>query len=130
MTDAPLNFQVLQEISRVFKALCDPVRLQILQELKSGEKSVSELIKCLELPQSTLSKQLKTLCEAQLLQRKPQGNMVYYSISDPMVYELCETVCQKIEKRLGEQIKIYSSLAALSSKKQKRLQQAISRGKK
>ncbi len=120
MKQHPLNLAVLQEIARIFKALCDPVRLQILQELKNGERNVSELGKTLKIPQSTLSKQLKTLCEAQLLWRTPQGNQVYYSISDPMVYELCETVCQKIEKHLGEQLEIYSSLSALSLKKQRR----------
>lgn len=104
-----LNPPALAGISRIFKALCEPIRLQILQELQDSEKSVSELCEAIGTSQPNLSKHLKTLTDAHFLQRRQEGNSVYYSIADPMVYELCEIVCRRLEKKLSEQIQAYAT---------------------
>lgn len=47
----------------VFKALCDPNRLMILDLLKSGEKCACNLLEEMDISQSTLSHHMKLLCD-------------------------------------------------------------------
>ena len=53
-----------QEHAKVFKAFCDPKRLAILEELRSGEKCACKLLEPLDLTQSGLSYHMKILCES------------------------------------------------------------------
>jgi len=61
MTDSPLDF--------AFAALADPTRRAILARLSRGEASVSELMKPFALSQPTISKHLKVLEQAGLIER-------------------------------------------------------------
>ena len=53
-----------QENAKVFKALCDPKRLAILEQLRSGEKCACVLQGPLDLTQSGLSYHMKILCDS------------------------------------------------------------------
>ncbi|MCP5468644.1 MAG: winged helix-turn-helix transcriptional regulator [Deltaproteobacteria bacterium] len=108
MRKEKLNPAALEDVARIFKAMCESVRLHILQELQEGEKSVSQLIELIPTSQPNLSKHLKILTEANLLDRRQEGNSVYYSIADSMVYEICDTVCRGIEDRLSRQLAAYN----------------------
>lgn len=50
--------------AKVFKAFCDVNRLQILEQLRSGEKCACILLENLNISQSTLSYHMKILCES------------------------------------------------------------------
>ncbi len=63
----------------VFKALTDATRQNILQLCLLQELSVSELVACLQLPQSTVSRHLKKLRQANLISDRRDGTMVLYS---------------------------------------------------
>ncbi|MCU0551364.1 MAG: ArsR family transcriptional regulator [Leptolyngbya sp. Prado105] len=41
--------------------------------------------------------------QAGMVTRYPEGINVYYQISDPMIFELCERVCDRLAIRLQEQ---------------------------
>ena len=56
-------------LDKVFSALADPTRRQILARLASGEATVSELMKPFELSQPTISKHLKVLEDAGFIER-------------------------------------------------------------
>ncbi len=62
----------------IFKALSDEVRLRILRAVFSAELSVAELVGVLGLPQSTVSRHLKPLREAGLVDSRREGTSVYY----------------------------------------------------
>lgn len=117
MKEALLTPQALEGVSRIFKALCEPLRLRILQELHDTEKSVSQLGAVIETSQPNLSKHLKILTDAQILRRRQAGTLVYYSISDPMVHELCETVCRGLQKQLDKQMRYYAPRSAPARKR-------------
>ena len=87
-----------------FRAMGEPLRLRILQALESGEASVSALTELIGSTQPNVSKHLKVLHDAGLLRRRQQGNVAFYSISDPMVFELCEMVCSRLRDRLEAQV--------------------------
>jgi DNA-binding transcriptional ArsR family regulator len=86
----------LARVARMFKAFAEPTRLAIVQELKCGELAVSEIVDRLTTSQANISKQLGLLHDAGLLSRRKQGNQVLYGIADPMVFELCRIVCEKL----------------------------------
>lgn len=62
----------------VFRALSDEVRLRILRALLSAELSVAELVDVLDLPQSTVSRHLKPLRDARLVETRREGTSIYY----------------------------------------------------
>ena len=53
-----------EERARVFKALCDERRLQILELLRGGEKCACILTDTLGMPQSSLSYHMRILCDS------------------------------------------------------------------
>ncbi len=65
-------------LAALFKALGDPLRLQIVRLLKGDSLSVSELCQVFELRQSALSHHLKILVEAELLVRRREGTAIFY----------------------------------------------------
>jgi DNA-binding transcriptional ArsR family regulator len=91
--------QALERIASFFKVFAEPTRLAILQMLRQGPASVNDIVAALSTSQANISKQLKTLYEADLLSRDQRGTQVFYSISEPLVFDLCELVCSKLNRR-------------------------------
>ncbi len=71
-----------QENAKVFKALCDPKRLAILEQLRSGEKCACVLQEPMDLTQSGLSYHMKILCESGLVASRQEGKWTHYRL-DP-----------------------------------------------
>ena len=67
--------------ARIFKALCDPRRLQILELLRGGEKCACILTDALGMPQSSLSYHLKILCDSGIVAGREEGKWTHYRIS-------------------------------------------------
>ena len=116
--------EFLAPVAEYFKVLSEISRLQIVSCLKSGAMNVSEIGAATGLGQANLSKHLKVLTQAGILSRKPQGVSVYYEISDPLIFELCELVCDhavprfqrdRIYERMQEQAKQFKKLNSFSS---------------
>lgn len=66
-----------------FRALSDPLRLQILEALRDRELCVCDLCDRLDAPQSKLSFHLKVLKDAQLVCPRQDGRWVYYCLNVP-----------------------------------------------
>jgi ArsR family transcriptional regulator len=64
-----------------FHALSDPLRLQVIELLRSQELCVCELCDRLGTSQSKLSFHLKTLKESGLLRSRQEGRWIYYSLN-------------------------------------------------
>ena len=71
-----------QEQAKVFKALCDPKRLAILEQLRGGEKCACVLQEPLNLTQSGLSYHMKILCDSGIVVSRQEGKWTYYRLSD------------------------------------------------
>jgi DNA-binding transcriptional ArsR family regulator len=91
-----LRSDQLERVAAMFRAFAEPTRLAILQELKSGELSVSAIVERLDSSQANISKQLKLLHEAGLVTRRKRSTQVLYAISGPMVFKVCSLVCDKL----------------------------------
>lgn len=78
--------------ARIFKALSDPARLEILEILRNGERCVCEIIPALGLPQPIVSKHLAILRRVGLVKVKVQGNRRIYSVTDPFIYKIIDSI--------------------------------------
>jgi DNA-binding transcriptional ArsR family regulator len=63
----------VQSLDEVFGALADPTRRAILQRLSQGEATVMELAKPFQMSQPAVSRHLKVLERAQLIERRVDG---------------------------------------------------------
>ena len=99
-----LTREALELVAARFRAMGEPLRLCILQELEGGERSVSALADRVASTQPNVSKHLKVLQDASLVRRRQQGTTVYYSIADAMVSELCDMICSRLRDRLEAQV--------------------------
>ena len=95
----PLDDAQIDAVATLFAILSEPSRLRILQVLKQGPRSVTDLVERSALKQANVSKQLGLLLSAGLIARKQDGNHAIYSIAMPLVVELCELVCDGIARQ-------------------------------
>ena len=70
-----------QDHAKVFKALCDPKRLAILEQLRGGEKCACVLQEPLDLTQSGLSYHMKILCDSGIVASRQEGKWTHYRLS-------------------------------------------------
>ena len=110
MSETSSTAEFLTPVAEYFKVLSEISRLQIISCLRSRTMNVSEIGAATGLGQANLSKHLKLLTQAGILSRKPQGVSVYYEIKDPLTFELCELVCDRIYQRMQEQAKQFKKL--------------------
>lgn len=99
MADEFLNesySHVIERAADVFGLLSTPVRLRIVLELCSGEKSVRELLVGLQVGQPNVSQHLTMMYRAGLVSRRKQGAQVYYRIANESVVSVCKAVCAQV----------------------------------
>ena len=98
-----LSPEAVTLVAARFRTLGEPIRILILQALQKSPRNVTDLVAAV--PGSTqpnISKHLRILQDAGLVGRRQDGNNVYYSISDPTVFDLCDAVCGSISTRLTQ----------------------------
>jgi len=78
------------QLSRLFKALTHPARLQILNLLRDGEQCVCHMEAHLSYRQAYISQHLAVLREAGLIEDRRDGWNVYYRVTEPGVYEVMD----------------------------------------
>lgn len=87
--------------AELFKALSHPARIRMLELLRAGEKTVSELQTALDMEASSVSQQLAVLRGRQLVETRKEGTSVYYRVSDPRVFDLLDTARAMFEQHLA-----------------------------
>jgi len=102
--------EAIHGVAERFRILSEPIRLHILQALRDGELTVTDLTRELEISQPNASKHLKMLQEAGILRRDQRGNSVFYEIADDSIFELCEVVCGSLEARFREKAEIFAAV--------------------
>jgi len=95
----PLSDELVHLIAERFRVLSDPTRIKLLDRLRTGEASGSELTQLVGTTQQNVSKHLRELQRAGVVARRKQGNFAYYRVADEGVYSLCEAVCGGLAER-------------------------------
>ncbi|GIU94675.1 MAG: transcriptional regulator [Gaiellaceae bacterium] len=98
----PLAVELVEQIAQRFRVLGEPMRIRILDLLRDGEASVLELTDALGTTQQNVSKHLGVLYSAGIVSRRRDGNRALYAIADESVFELCDTVCGGLRRRVQE----------------------------
>ena len=104
-----IKMEVLKLQAELCKSLSDPKRLHIIQELRGGERSVSELTEILGLKQSNTSQHLAVLRKIGVISPRKEGSTVYYKLVNPKIAEACDLVHEVIAEQLRNK-QILSSL--------------------
>ncbi len=86
--------------AELFKALSHPVRIRILELLRFGELTVSELQARLGIEASSVSQQLAALRARQLVIGRKEGASVYYRVVDPQVCQLLDVARSMFDRHL------------------------------
>jgi len=99
--------------SEVCKTLASPKRIEILNALKDGEKTVSDLVDILGVPKANVSQHLAVMRHKGILKSRREGINMYYSVSNMKVIEACILM----KEVLVEQMKEKGKLAEIESKR-------------
>ncbi len=89
-----IDSEMYQLKADLCKSFADPKRLIIIDELRSGEKTVTELVKNTGIPQAVLSRQLGILRARGVVKPRRNGNNMFYSITDTRICKACDIVHQ------------------------------------
>ena len=97
----PLPDEIVELVARRFRALGDPIRIRLVERLRDGEASVTELVALSDTTPQNVCKHLGVLLQNGIVARRKQGTASYYRIADEVVLALCEQVCGSLERKLS-----------------------------
>jgi DNA-binding transcriptional ArsR family regulator len=98
----PLPEPLIELVAERFRVLGEPMRIKLLDRLRDGAATVTELQEALGASQQNVSKHLGILHAAGMVSRTKEGSSTRYAISDPSVFELCDQVCGGVRRQLQE----------------------------
>ena len=90
-------------LAEFFKIFADETRLRILDLLVSGEKCVNEIAEKLDVSQSAISHQLKTLRSSNLVKANKVGQTVNYSISDENINIILKYGAEHLKEKIDNE---------------------------
>ena len=92
--------ELSQFTAEFFKVLAHPLRIRIVDALRSGEIAVNDLSSRLKVEQSTLSQQLAILRKSNVVTGRKEGQSVYYSIHDRAIFRVLDEARQVFNNHL------------------------------
>ncbi|MDP2971087.1 MAG: metalloregulator ArsR/SmtB family transcription factor [Deltaproteobacteria bacterium] len=84
---------------KIFKALANSHRIELLHILRDGEKEISDIARKLRLPYKTVARDLKILERTNLILSRRWKGVVYYSLRNEDHFEYNKVLFNLIEKR-------------------------------
>lgn len=92
--------------SEVCKTLASPKRIEILNALKDGEKTVSELVNILGVPKANVSQHLAVMRHKGILRSRREGINIFYRVSNHKVIEACVLMKEVLMEQMKEKGKL------------------------
>lgn len=88
--------------SELCKSLSHPKRLEILNNLRDGEKSVSELFSVVSSSKANLSQHLAILREKRIISSRREGVNIFYRLANPKMIKACDIIREVLFEELVE----------------------------
>ena len=92
------------------KILGHPVRLKLIEELKSGEKSVGYLVAKFKIGQSSISRHLLALRNTGILSSRQEKTTVFYDIADHDIFHVLRPIAVMLHKKFKASEKMLATL--------------------
>jgi DNA-binding transcriptional ArsR family regulator len=109
MARSMMTSDLLRLVAERFKVLSEPARLEILNALRDGEMTVSELVDATGLGQANLSKHLQLLLAHGFVLRRKDGLFSYYVLADRDVFRLCDLMCGRLASETNARRKVVAA---------------------
>jgi DNA-binding transcriptional ArsR family regulator len=93
--------------AEVCKTLASPKRLEIINALKEGEKTVGELVEILGVPKANVSQHLAVMRHKGILNSRRDGVNIYYRIANPKVVQACVLMREVLTEQMQEKSRLY-----------------------
>jgi len=97
-----LKRRLYSELTRIAKAFSSPSRLELIELLAQGERTVDALARAAGIPLANASHHLLVLRESRLVEARKEGLYVHYRLAGPDVFELASMLRAVGEHRLAE----------------------------
>ena len=94
----------------IFQALAHPTRIAIVEALRDGEVGTGVLLGQLQVEQANLSQHLAILRSKQVVVARKSGNLVYYSLRDPVLSKVLDLLKQYFFAQLHQSRTMLSDL--------------------
>jgi len=93
-----------------FQALAHPTRIAILELLRGGELSAGALIEKLGVEQANVSQHLAILRARQIVVNRKAGNQVFYSVRDPLIFDVLDLMRRYFQAHLNEALSMLKEI--------------------
>jgi ArsR family transcriptional regulator len=107
--ESKLSPEALQLVASRFRVLGEPMRLRLLQFLMDGEKNVTDLVRLAKTTQANVSRHLALLLQHHMVEKRREGNNIYYRLTDPSIFQLCRIVCGNLQKTYRKRVAVVST---------------------
>ncbi len=94
-----LALDTLEQVARTLRAVAHPLRLQIIEQLQTGEMCVGELVRAVGAKPAITSQQLGLMKDRGILASRRDGNHVYYRVSNPNVVRVIQCIREHCKQR-------------------------------
>ena len=101
---------IYEKHAEMCKVFTSPIRVEILDILRNGTKSVNELVRLTEVNQSSVSQHLQIMREKGIVRAEKKGNQVFYSLSNPKISEAFGILKEILTDQLAESGALYRSI--------------------
>ncbi len=102
MSKPEFDMTIYELQAEISKTLAHPLRLAILHNLKSGEKTVNELTQTIGASQSNISQHLAIMRQRQIVKTRKDGTTIYYRVASPKISQACDMVREVLLEQLSQ----------------------------
>ncbi|MGI9099031.1 MAG: ArsR/SmtB family transcription factor [Solirubrobacteraceae bacterium] len=100
--EPPITEGLLLRVAERLRVLGQPVRLRLIEQLKTGASTPQELSDAIGTSQQNVSKHLLVLHRAGVVSRRPKGSNVYYSLADESALVVLNEMLASVKRHLRE----------------------------
>jgi DNA-binding transcriptional ArsR family regulator len=105
-TEQDETAKVFKTAAELFSVLSTPIRLQVLNALCDGERSVSQMLEKIDCTQPNLSQHLNVLYKSGILAKRKEGTTVLYRVQSQKAMAICRSVCTQVAIELDDPAQI------------------------
>jgi ArsR family transcriptional regulator len=108
--ETDIEERVFELKAGILKVLAQPTRLKILEFLRSGEKSIHEIVHAIHGEQSNISRHISLMQKNNLVTTRKDGVKVMVKVKDPEIFNILDRVSRILKVQFKEQEKLFSRI--------------------